>query len=192
MKKILSILCFVLCFTVCYGQEKKKKIRFTPVDFSRIALFVDSIYVGIPWGINPDSIDSMKMLEKPIKVNNELFEACIYLFSHPQKTLISLQEVIEKYIKGPIYTPIFMIDNRILKGNAFSYKVEEDYILSVKHINSNELGYWENRKLFTIVSILTKTKENMEGKLIDEDNLPGSTLEERKKLHEYFRHKKVE
>ena len=71
--------------------------------------------------------------------------------------------MVEKFTneKEQIDSTVFIIDGVVLQGNVPAFKVDENYILKVNRINSNELGYWNGKELFSIVSIFTKSEENI-------------------------------
>jgi len=164
MKQLMLVIFFLGCgTTLFYGQKYKIETGLNP---QVTALFVNSVYVGNfeSFCINSNEIDSIKVVREPIEIDGKSFKNQIHFFSSSQFKFISLQELLDNYRdkNKPLYSPIFIINETILtNNNVFSCKVDENYLLKVKCTNSDELGYWSGKESFTIVSILTKTPENI-------------------------------
>jgi hypothetical protein len=127
-----------------------------------VAYFVDSIFIGCSAkGINPDLVESLNIVKKPITIEGITYENRIHISCKETPSLLSLSQVIEKYLQTETYTPIFLINETFLTGNISSLKVDDNYILKVESINSDQFENIKNLDIFSIITIFTKTKENM-------------------------------
>jgi hypothetical protein len=146
-----------------------KKVRIGglyKIDTQITALFVNSVYIGHFAGscIDPNKIDSIKIMEKPVEINGKSFENQIHCFVSQEFRFVSLQELLEKYRHKdkPLYLPVFMINGTVLIGNnVLSFKVDESCLLELDCTNSDELGYWGGKERFTLVSISTHKPEKL-------------------------------
>ena len=158
---VVSCLCFGVVFS--YGQT----YRIGGINNRTTAIFVNSVFVGSFDGFRVDysnDVDSVISVNEPVEINGKLFKDQYHYFCSKSFKFVSLQELPEKYRdeNKPLYPPVFMINEKILtRDNTLSFKIDENYIQKVICINSDELGYREGKEPFTIVSILTKTPENM-------------------------------
>ena len=163
MKQLLLITVCLLCGTTSfYGQDCRIG---KGLDTQTTALFINSVYVGNFHGFNIDSnkIDSIRIVQEPITIDGKSFKHQFHVLSSQQFNFVTLQELLEKYRdkNKPVYEPVFMINETVITKDVLPFKIDENYLLKLKCINSDELGYWKGKESFTIVSILTKTPENV-------------------------------
>jgi hypothetical protein len=133
-------------------------------DYGNAAFFIDSVFIADPNGVNLDRIDSMKIdKDHNISINGIAYDHRIYLFSKDPVNLVSLKQVTDKYIKGDIYMPIYVLDDVFIVKDAASVKIDENFILKVNAINSDEFDSLDknNSFKFTFIFIYTKTEANI-------------------------------
>ena len=189
--KQLAIITFFLWGIMgsIYGQKPIKIGK--NIDYQVVAPFVNSVYVGDYIGFNIDLIDSIKIVKEPVNIDGKLFKNQIHCFSSKDFKFISFQELIEK--NKPKYSPIFIFNGKVLISEyIYSFKMDENYLLALKYINSDELGYFNGDEQFTLVFILTKTQENLQRyrKISNPYPLANDSVEwekHRLELQEWFR-----
>lgn len=161
MKQLIVIfLCF--CSISLYGQVPKIG---PGIDIQTTALFVNSVYVGHHAGFCTDFIDSIKIVKESIDIDGKIFENQLHCFSSIQFNFISFQELLEncRDENSSITSSIFILNGIIITDeNVSSFKIDKNYLLSLKCLNSKDLAYWEGTESFLLISILTRTPENMQ------------------------------
>lgn len=85
-----------------------------------------------------------------------------YRYLKKNYRLMTLDEVREEYcpwLKGDV---VYMINKFFIMADEEYYKIDSDYILCIHVVKSKDIDALKNRKPFTILKILTKTRHNCE------------------------------
>ncbi len=158
MKKIILLL-LLTCVANVYCQ---KDIFYESQSNSNVAWFVDSVFIGSYVGIDKDMVENLNVDKNPIKIDNKEYEGRFYISYKQPAIFLSLEDIKSKYIKEKIESPIYLINGSFLTGDISNIKIDENYILKVKYLSSDEFQLPNKEKLkFSIVSIFTKTEENI-------------------------------
>lgn len=126
------------------------------------AIYLDGKYINetIIKTINPQIIDSIKVVKHDVKLDGKNYNGQIFiqLKKSYNPKLISLADIKLKYLNLTNASSIFMIDNEMISGDYSKCIVDENYILKiiVEKIENNE----ENLKV-NIIRLITKTEENI-------------------------------
>lgn len=167
MKTICSVLLFLCSLTVCYSQNLTS---FIGQDTTKAykepgypAIFIDSIFFSDKCliGINPGSISKIDIKKDSIIVDGKPYQGSVYITTKKGKNeYYTLDELKKRFVKENLSQPIlYMINNEFIKDDIKSYKIQKDYILKVNCVQSKEIDGFDKTN-FTIVQILTKTREN--------------------------------
>ncbi|MCX6237843.1 MAG: hypothetical protein NTY07_09855 [Bacteroidia bacterium] len=183
MKQIL-IIATVLLTLNSFGQTKDEKVN-EPMTANKQSISVNDtvpkvsyvnknltarnpvyylngqlVSAGFLTTMDPQNIDSINVVKKPIEVNNDQYYGQIYIKTkasyHPK--LISLNDLKSKYTNLNKASTIFLIDNQVINGEYDKYLVDEKYIFQiiVEKVESKA----ENLE-FNLVKLLTRTEENI-------------------------------
>ena len=100
---------------------------------------------------------------KDIKINNS--DKQIYILTNNPKKhkFLTLNEITTKYLKLNQGVLLYIVNNEIIR-DIESYKIDENYILSLEVYHSSDFEYLKDEKQgpFNIVKILLRTPENIE------------------------------
>lgn len=157
--KILAFVFFALITLKTFGQLKKASAFNSP---ATIQYFLDS--VGINKNqlfFNPNKITAINVVKRN---NRDLNSGEIYITSKNPKDFkfLTLADVRKTYLKSKDVSVLFMIDDKVLKDDISTYKIDADYILNVEVLKSAEISSLKNSmQNFAIISIKLKTKENL-------------------------------
>ncbi len=153
MKFIALIFLMSLTFT-SYGQVTKTISANTKKE---PLLFLDSTRIDKnQLYFDPDKIADINVVKEDGK---------IYIKSKNPKdyNFLTLKGIEKTYAKAVSGSTLFIIDNKILKDDISTYKIDSTYILSVEVLKSTEIEYLKNRlPLLTIINIKLRTKENID------------------------------
>lgn len=136
--------------TVTYEKSEANPVAGLPV------WYIDSIPMGQSKPIfNIDDIEN-------ISVKKDGKTGMIYIATKKpeQHNFMTLEAIKAKYIKTALPVAIYMVDNEIIKDISY-YKIDEKYILNIKILASGDLPYLKEEKKFTIINIITRSKENI-------------------------------
>ncbi|MBQ4819484.1 hypothetical protein [Aquimarina sp. MMG016] len=150
-----------------YGQSNRKSL--IPDHNRKAAFFLDSTLVQKQTinDIDPESIESLNVVKKEFVIENEVFYGEIYIKSKPQRNykMLTIKEIKDKYIsENTLKKGVLLVNGFPITKNIGEYMIDEDYILDVEVMQSNELLDFEKENGFYIIMITTKTKENLEEK----------------------------
>lgn len=129
------------------------------------AYFVNDKFVDGRWIYNPDDISNIQVVSDSVmSVNGKTYQNQIYLRLNHDLALLSLSEIMDKYIPKKINNCIFIVNGVVLKEPGPDFLIDDSFILSVNSDQVNELVLSEinNDVEINIISIKTKTKENLE------------------------------
>lgn len=141
---------------VHYMKNDSIKNSFTPTYY----LNGKEINSSILCCVNPQIIDSIKVAKNSDTVDkmNQNGEIFIKTKENYKLSLISLNNLAEKYLKLNNNSVLFMIDNRIINEDYSKYIIDEKFIakIEVEYIKRSVSGVDIN-----IVKLITRTEENL-------------------------------
>lgn len=85
-----------------------------------------------------------------------------YRYLKKNYRLMTLDEVREEYCAGLKGDVLYMINKFFIMTDEEYYKIDSDYILRVSVVSSKDIDALKDRKPFSIIRILTKTRHNCE------------------------------
>lgn len=83
-----------------------------------------------------------------------------YRYLKKNYRLMTLDEVREEYCPGLKGDVLYMINKFFIMTDEEYYKIDSDYILCVRVVSSKDIDALKDRKPFSIIRILTKTRHN--------------------------------
>ncbi|MDR3062095.1 MAG: hypothetical protein LBU57_08295 [Dysgonamonadaceae bacterium] len=163
MDSMKKIFLFIIVNFSCnlYGQDDGFVKNYEPIN---ILCYADSIPIISSLGIDlENNVASFKSDLKKVIVDKKEYDGKFYFKLKQKANLISLKQICEKYIKEEIYTPIYLINGKFLKDDISAIKIDDNFILRVNHINSDNFDGFDQKTSpkFTFILIFTKTKENL-------------------------------
>lgn len=142
-----------------FGQVKEASLNQSKIEPQ---YFLDSVKISKnQMFFSPDKIAAINVVKKD---NNVLNSGEIYITSKNPKDFkfLTLQDVIKIYVKSKPASIIFMLDDKILKDDISTYKIDSDYILNVEVLKGADIKSVKNSIYnFAIISIKLKTNENL-------------------------------
>ena len=161
MKSILTF--SVLFFTTIFlGQSNKK---------TEPAVFIDSILVAansIKY-FDSNEIKSVNVIKKDTLIDKHLYQGQLFITSkNPKKyDFINLEKIKSEFTKIKSNDVIYMVNGEFIKDNIDTIKLDRNYILEVQVTNSEAFYNLKSSDTkFDIINILSKTKENLENKIL--------------------------
>ena len=182
MKQILLILSFLL---TPYVAGQITPIKVPPVNFRDLnnnshidsslkviyenpesdlkpAYYVNGILMNssIIRTLNPKVITGIRIEGDIIEIDSQKYHGRLSITTNPQYQfkLISLTDLKLKYAISKNVPTIFMIDNVLVKEDYDKFILDQNYIL---RINIEKIENSKENLHFTVIRILTKTKENI-------------------------------
>lgn len=159
MKSIAMI--FLTFLTIAsYGQVTK---TINSNSKKEPSFFLDSIRIDKNQLFDPNKIAEINVVKDKDTTNQNYGK--IYMKSKNPKdyNFLTLTDIKKTYAKSVSVPALFMIDNKILKDNISTYKIDSTYILTVEILKSTEIESLKNSlPLLTIINIKLKTKENID------------------------------
>lgn len=123
-----------------------------PLTITRIGSEDDTLLISKP----PKDTDSGYVSVKGFKCTK--FTDC----HNVGLSLVSLDDVRKKFCPDVKGTVVYMINKFFIMTDEEYYKIDSDYILRVSVVSSKDIDALKDRKPFSIIRILTKTRHNCE------------------------------
>jgi hypothetical protein len=157
MKLFVTAALFFLS-SLFYGQNS---------GYGDSALFLDAMLVSpkTVQYINPDGIASLNVVKRDTIIDNKHFKSQLYIISKnpEQYDFISLDQIKKDYTTIKKSDVVYMVNGELVKEDIATFKLDRNYILTVKATNSNEFyNLRKSNTKFDIINILGKTKENLD------------------------------
>jgi hypothetical protein len=157
--KTIAFVFFVLLTLKSFGQVKEANSYYPQKE---PWFFLDSVKINKnQMYFNPDKIVRINVVKSD---NTNQNSGKVYISSKNPKdfNFITLTDIERTYSKSKSASVLFMIDNKILKDNILTYKIDSDYILAVEVLKATEIeslkSGFSNLK---IINIKLKTEENI-------------------------------
>lgn len=155
--KILTFVIYILMSFKSFGQVKEVSQNVVAKD---PIYFLDGVQINKnQMFFSPDKIAAIN-----VEKENNLDNGEIYITSKNPKNFnfLTLSQIIKPYLKLKPSSVLFMIDNKILKDEIATYKIDSAYVLSVDVLQGLEIESIKSSSPdFMIVSIKLGTKENL-------------------------------
>lgn len=138
--------------TIAAGKQARKTAYFLNDRFIKYSLLVS---------INPELMESLKVIYKPVEIDSVKYEKQIHLIAKNNyfPKAISLPNLITKYytIGFKSDSLIFMIDGNVIHGDYNTYEIDENNLLAVTWDSQNE----GDKIKLQFVKLTTRSEENI-------------------------------
>lgn len=183
--KIFLLSSFLICSTLSFSQTNDT-IEFTEavktdtlsssIKNSAIAstntkketaYFIDSVFVhsNILKTLDSQIVKSINVVKKDTIINKKAYSGKIYITTkNPiQHNFLTLEQIKTSFTDYTAPTTIYILDNKLITDAIETYNIDRNYILKVDGKNTNYFESLKDNNLnIDIITILTKTKENIE------------------------------
>lgn len=172
----IAILCLGLCSTVSFAQKKEKidlsaalsaQVKESDLDklnYQYVVEVDNVVYSGYSvLGVNPKSIDNVKVHQGTYKVDSRAYDKKIQLTlkENNKANLLLLSQWAKENIsfEGNV---VFLINGVVLNSKPSQVLLDQNYLLDYEVIALDQLGF---NPPTAVVKVRTKTRENFKASI---------------------------